>query len=139
MELMMIKKYATSLTTCKIPFNDDNLKDLILLLQQHSHSGYCRKRGSCRFHFPKPPSHYTLIASKLNCDESSMGHKKAELVLEKGYKFVEQNSILYSSQGANVILKRQPLESRINPYNIHSKAWQALLMPMPAQCILLPT
>ena len=77
--------------TCKIPSDDEELKDMILLLQRHSHSSYCRKRGSCRFNFPKPPSPYTLIASKLYDDKnnSSVKSNKAKLILKQIHKEIE--------------------------------------------------
>ena len=39
----------------------ERLKDLVLLLQQHKHSSYCKRHNSYRFNFPKPPSCKTLI------------------------------------------------------------------------------
>ena len=46
-----------------IPDNEcSKLKDLVLLLQQHKHSSYCKRGGTCRFNFPHPPSTKTLIA-----------------------------------------------------------------------------
>ena len=38
--------------TCAVPKIDSKLKDLILLLQQHKHSTYCKRNKSCRFSFP---------------------------------------------------------------------------------------
>ena len=49
--------------TCAIPEAEGKLKDLVLLLQQHKHSTYCKRNKSCRFSFPKPPSSRTLIAT----------------------------------------------------------------------------
>ena len=34
---------------------EENEKELLLKLQNHSQSSYCRKKGSCRFKYPKPP------------------------------------------------------------------------------------
>ena len=39
--------------SCKV--EDGKLKDLVLLLQKHKHSSYCRRKKTCRFSFPKPP------------------------------------------------------------------------------------
>ena len=49
MELMMTKWYVTidQCVKCKIPSDVEELKDVVLLLQQQSPSSYCRKRGSC--------------------------------------------------------------------------------------------
>ena len=48
--------------SCKLPKEDGKLRELVLLLQQHKHSSYCKRNKSCRFNFPKPPSSKTLIA-----------------------------------------------------------------------------
>ena len=37
------------------------MKELVLLLQQHNHSSFCRRNKVCHFNFPKPPSPKTLI------------------------------------------------------------------------------
>ena len=47
--------------SCKIPQEDSKLKELVLSLQNHKHSSYCRRNKVCRFNFPKPPSSKTLI------------------------------------------------------------------------------
>ena len=47
--------------SCKVPKEDGKLKELVLLLQQHKHSSYCKRNKTCRFSFPKPPSCRTLI------------------------------------------------------------------------------
>ena len=47
--------------SCKVPKEDCKLKELVLLLQQHKHSSYCKRKQKCRFNFPKPPSCKTLI------------------------------------------------------------------------------
>jgi hypothetical protein len=57
--ISFIDKYQT----CVIPDEENtNLRNLVLSLQKHVHSSTCRKRGSCRFMFPHPPSWKTLIA-----------------------------------------------------------------------------
>ena len=47
--------------SCSIPNENSKLKELVLLLQQHKHSSYCRRNKVCRFNFPKFPSPKTLI------------------------------------------------------------------------------
>ena len=42
--------------SCKLPNENDKLKDLVSLLQQHKHYSYCKRNKTCRFSFPKPPS-----------------------------------------------------------------------------------
>jgi len=48
--------------SCGIPKEEGKLKELVLLLQQHKHSSYCKKNKKCQFNFPHPPSSKTLIA-----------------------------------------------------------------------------
>lgn len=52
-----IDKYIS----CAIPKEEGKLKELVLLLQQHKHSSYCKKNSKCRFNFPHPPSSKTLV------------------------------------------------------------------------------
>ena len=47
--------------SCKVPKENCKLKELVLLLQKHKHSSYCKRNKKCRFNFPKPPSSKTLI------------------------------------------------------------------------------
>ena len=61
------------------------MKDLVLLLQQHNHSSYCRRNKACRFHFPKPPSPKTLIAKE---DVVSDDNTQALTVLGKVQKLI---------------------------------------------------
>jgi hypothetical protein len=50
---------------------NDALYEQVLTKQAHTHSIACRKKGSyCRFHYPKPPSKCTLIASPDNMSEN---------------------------------------------------------------------
>ena len=42
--------------SCSIPAHDSKLRDMVLLLQQHSHSSYCKRNKQCRFNFPQTPS-----------------------------------------------------------------------------------
>ena len=47
--------------SAQLPSQD--VYDLVLAVQTHSHSGTCRKSGkSCRFHFPRPPTNKTIIS-----------------------------------------------------------------------------
>ena len=67
-----IDKYIT----CAKPQEDGLLKELVLLLQEHKHSTYCKKGKSCRFHFLQPPSPKTLIAYPAEADVTG---KKLEI------------------------------------------------------------
>ena len=47
--------------SCAIPADDCKLKELVLMLQRHRHSSYCKRNKRCRFNFPHPPSPSTVI------------------------------------------------------------------------------
>ena len=53
-----IDKYVS----CSLPETDEELCTLVQNLQIHHHSQTCRRKGSCRFNYPKPPSPYTIIS-----------------------------------------------------------------------------
>ena len=107
--------------TCTIP-SDDKLKDLVLLLQQHKHSSYCKHVTGCRFNFPHPPSTETLIAEpsdnrtdsfqvlakvrKLMADSSDTCLSMDELLAKADVSIDQYVSALeVSTKGSMVILK----------------------------------
>ena len=47
---------------CLLPETDEELFTLVQNLQIHHHSQTCRRKGSCRFKYPKQPSPYTVIS-----------------------------------------------------------------------------
>ena len=75
--------------SCKVPKEDGKLKDLVLLLQKHKHSSYCRRNKSCRFGFPKPPSSKTLIT---NDDAEHDEVTQAVAVLGKVQKLITEGN-----------------------------------------------
>ena len=132
--------------TCAIPEDDCKLKELVLLLQQHKHSSYCKRGKSCRFHFPQPPSSKTLIASPyidetndLNAISNALSKVRKQLVDGNTDVTIEQllnsagvsvtqyeRAIQTCSKGNTVVLKREPRECKINNYNPNVMlAWQA--------------
>ena len=40
---------------------DEEMAELVTKLQKHKHSATCRRHGSCKFHYPRPPSPVTVI------------------------------------------------------------------------------
>ena len=122
--------------TCGIPSEDGKLKELVLLLQQHKHSSYCKRHNKCRFTFPKPPSTKTLITQ---CDVQPDVVSNAQTVLSKVYPVLADNhadlsledildkaevtmsdymdALEVSTNGNVVLLKRNPSECNINNYN----------------------
>ena len=66
--------------SCAIPAEECKLKELVLSLQQHKHSSYCKCNKQCRFNFPHPPSPKTIIAEPTSDDEML---KTAQKCLQK--------------------------------------------------------
>ena len=65
-------KFIDQYITCSIPEVEGKLKELVLQLQNHRHSSYCKRNNSCRFGFPHPPSDNTLIAEPCEpCEHST--------------------------------------------------------------------
>ena len=115
--------------SCAIPEMESKLRDLILLLQQHKHSTYCKRKKSCCFNFPKPPSSMTLIATP---ESHSDALKSVQTMLAKVHKVLADSNtelsleevldkadislneytkaLEVSSKGSVVVLKRQPNE-----------------------------
>ena len=131
--------------SCAIPPNDCKLKELLLMVQQHRHSSYCKRNKRCRFNFPHPPSPSTVIARP--CSDGDM-YDKAQSVFSKVRQVLpdcdpnatiddvltrasvdrdEYIEALQVTKGGNVVLlKREPNEQNINNYNPSVMlAWQA--------------
>jgi len=138
--------------TSSLPDKDEELKKLVLKLQTHSHSSYCRKRkGSCRFSFPRPPSTNTLIVREPEDDERRQQIKDAAantlkpvhaLLLEDDtskHMTLEEictkadiakesytAALAVAAKGKNIILRRRPCEQFVNGYNpVILQAWGA--------------
>ena len=73
--------------SCKVPKDDCRLKELVLLLQKHKHSSYCKKKKKCHFSFPKPPSFKTLITQD---DSNSDDVEQSLAVLSKVQKLIAE-------------------------------------------------
>ena len=115
---------------------------MVLLLQEHKHSTYCKKGKTCRFHFPQPPSPTTLIA-KPDTDtdklKEALGKVRKilidnntdtsldDLLANAGVEFGDYMEALQTStRGNTIVLKRDPSECKINNYNrAVMLAWQA--------------
>ena len=140
--ISFIDKYQT----CVIPDEEDaaNLRNLVLSMQKHVHSSTCRKRGSCRFRFPHPPSTKTVIARPPEELDSTIQHnilKSCKDVLPKIRELMDDKNIpeeitlqsllqksnvqphLYKralklmKSGIGIKLQCQPCERWINQYN----------------------
>ena len=131
--------------SCAIPAEECKLKELVLSLQQHKHSSYCKRNKQCRFNFPHPPSPKTIIAEPTSDDEmletAQKCLQKVRTVLLDCNDNVPLRDILskakvnyddyvkaleVTSSGTVIVLKREPHEKNINNYNpIVMLAWQA--------------
>lgn len=131
--------------SCKLPKEDGKLRELVLLLQQHKHSSYCKRNKSCRFNFPKPPSPKTLIANSLEDDDDVTDNlavlSKVQKLIAEGNTDISLDDLLdkaevsesdyihaleVSSKGNVVVLKRDPNECCVNNYSpCVMFAWQA--------------
>ena len=128
--------------SCNIPKEERTLKELVLLLQQHKHSSYCKRQNTCRFSFPKPPSPKTLITeAEIDPD---VDVTSAQAVLLKVRKLIAEGNtdisldellvkadhrdkaLEVSTNGSVVVHKCEPQECYINNYNAAVMlAWQA--------------
>ena len=71
-QAMCLGQFIDQYITCSIPEVEGKLKELVLQLQNHRHSSYCKRNNSCRFGFPHPPSDNTLIAEPCEpCEHST--------------------------------------------------------------------
>ena len=130
---------------CALPTEDGKLRELVLLLQQHKHSLYCKRNKTCHFDFLKPPSPKTLITE---FDPENTDVQYSKTVLKKVQKLLAESStdvsladLLYkadltekeyvealqtSCTGNVVVLKCETNECCINKYNpAVMLAWQA--------------
>ena len=74
--------------SCAIPQEEGELKDKVLLLQQHRHSNYCKRGMNCRFRFPHPPSTRTLVTKPVTDDDENSEGNEASQVLGKVRKLL---------------------------------------------------
>ena len=77
--------------SCALPAEDGKLKELVLHLQQHKHSSYCKRNKTCRFHFPKPPSPKTLITT---FDPENTDIEPSKTVLKRVQKLIAENKLI---------------------------------------------
>ena len=78
--------------SCKLPKEDGKLRELVLLLQQHKHSSYCKRNKSCRFNFPKPPSSKAKSNDDDDDDDDDDDVAKNVAVLSKVQKLIAEGN-----------------------------------------------
>ena len=135
-----IDKYISG----SLPDNDHASNDdrkLMLSLQKHSHSDYCRRNKKCRFGFPKPPSLKTLISRKpagddceavvegakdilktvqdeLQKDDVEQVNNLTQLLTKLGVSpDLYEQSLKVSPRGPTVVLRRNTCDVNINSSN----------------------
>ncbi len=125
----------------QIPEGDDErsrkLRELVLRLQIHKHSAYCRRDGRCRFGIPAAPSPVTLISGK-PAENTSKKVKEATALLQEVMKVVicfpdeplefaltmakvdydeYLDALAVSCNAHKIVLRREPKDCYVNPYN----------------------
>ena len=143
--IAFLDKYVSS----SLPETDEELCTLVQNLQIHHHSQTCRRKGSCRFKYPKPPSPCTITLHELQDNSSQQVDFAVKIltavkqvletkdlptditlqeVLEAAHVTLDDyiQALLTSKYGQSVILKRQPFEQAVNCYSpTILKMWQA--------------
>ena len=145
--------FIDKFVSAQLPTEDEEIKELVLSVQTHSHSGTCRKTGkSCRFHFPRPPTNKTIISHPLTADDIAPEFLKSAKeanadILKKMYDILEDNNqkslkqllecaslteeeymqaLDRSSGSTSIILKRKPADTCVNNFNpTILKIWRA--------------
>ncbi|KAK3100749.1 hypothetical protein FSP39_024640 [Pinctada imbricata] len=135
-------KFVDKYISCSIPPEDNSvLSHLVTSRQMHHHTRTCTKKKGvkCRFHYPKPPSSSTVIArspieenAKSKIDQArgvilkvmdslsaiGTGHTLNEILKEAGISREDyEKALTVSMKKTNIILKRDPSETCVNPYN----------------------
>jgi len=145
-----ITQFVDKYISCKISNDDDELSQLVVSLQKHTHNKTCRKSGKqCRFNFPRPPSKTTLICrvessteipdkqknkdilssvKKVLSDDKTPPDADLDFILNTANVTYEQyETALKQAKTCNAIfMQRTPQECCINNYNPNIlKAWKA--------------
>ena len=144
-----VKTFIDKYISCSLPDADEELRALVESLQIHRHSPTCRRKGKCRFNYPKPPSPFTIISDEPqeNCQQQidfavkNLAAVKEVLdqkdlptditleeILDRAHITLDDytKSLSISKCGRSVILKRKPSEQTVNYYSpAILKAWEA--------------
>ena len=94
-----IDRYVSAVLpdTC---FHTSRTRALMLRLQQHTHSDYCRRGKKCRFGFPKPPSYRTLVCRKPEGEDANNKIEVSKTILKKVHDELHENEGVY--MGKNI-------------------------------------
>ena len=88
-----VKRFIEKYVSCSLPEDDEELRHLVETLQIHNHSPTCRRKGKCRFNYPKPPSPHTIISDEPeeNCQQELEFASKIAMAVKE---ILESNNIL---------------------------------------------
>ena len=134
--------------SCSLPETYEKLCTLVQSLQIHHHSQTCRRKGTYRLNYPKPPSPYTIIshepednstwkldfavkiltAVKQALESKDLPTDILQEILAAAHVTLDDKiqALFTSKHGQSVILKRQPFEQYVNYYSpTILKTWQA--------------
>ena len=135
---------------CSIP-EEEELAQVVTKVQKHRHSATCRRRGKCRFHYPRPPSPETVIARQSTAatypEELAEQGMKALAAVRKVVddkdtpedismdELLTKANVSHSiymcglkmcATGSSIVMQRKPSESWINTYNPDDiRVWRA--------------
>ena len=124
-----VRQFIDQYINCAIPEDEGKLKDLVLLLQQHKYSTYCRHKKHCLFNFPHPPCNDTLISEPgdgiTDCIDvltqvyetlAANPNGSINELLSKANVTLDQyvSALQVSTKFSVVILKHRPSECNIN-------------------------
>ena len=131
-----IDKYVS----CSLHETDEELYTLVESLQIRHHSQTGRRRGSCRFNYPKPPLPCTIISHESQDNSAQQVDFAVKIltvvkdvletknlptnitlqgILEAAHVTLDDyiEALLTSKYGQSVLLKRQPFEQAVNCYS----------------------
>ena len=149
-----VQKFVDKHVSCALPVDNEDLTELLLLVQRHTHSLTCRKHGqACRFHFPRLPVRHTTafkpVEEKITTASQETYKEILATIHEQLDKIDQDTQISLDSvlEKANVaeaqymralrwfktksgrpaiVLKREPCEIFINNYNkVIMMSWEA--------------
>ncbi len=91
-------KFIDKYVSCEMPNDNEPLRELVQMLQQHKHSSYCKRGRGCRFNFPQPPSDKTLIACPNDDDIDSVLNSSGNVLAKVGFP---QNFLIFKETNHN--------------------------------------
>ena len=149
-----VQKFVDKHVSCALPVDNEDLTELLLLVQRHTHSLTCRKHGqACRFHFPRLPVRHTTAFKPVEEEITTASQETYKEILATIHEQLDKidqdtqislDSVLEKANVAEaqymralrwfktksgrpaIVLKREPCEIFINNYNkVIMMSWEA--------------